>query len=162
MKNRAFLLLGGNTGNRAAFLEQARKEIAEKCGAIVKSSSIYETAAWGKEDQPAFLNQVICIATKMTSAILLAEVLNIEKKMGRVREQKYAPRIIDIDILFFNQEVLVQPGLTLPHPEIQNRRFVLEPLAELLPMKRHPVLHKTIKRLLRDCTDPLEVKKYIS
>ena len=158
--NKVYLLLGGNTGNRMAFMETARKQVEARCGRIVKTSSVYETAAWGKTDQPAFLNQVIAVHTRLSVQELLTTVLGIEKEMGRVREEKYAPRIIDIDILFFNNEVIHEPGLQVPHPEIQNRRFVLEPMTEIAPRKQHPVLGKTMSQLLNRCTDPLEVKKH--
>jgi 2-amino-4-hydroxy-6-hydroxymethyldihydropteridine diphosphokinase len=160
--NQAYILLGGNTGNRFAMLQHAKEQVAQYCGKPIKISGIYETAAWGREDQPAFLNQVIHITTELDAPALLMRILDIEKKMGRVREEKYAPRTIDIDILYFNREVVQLPQLVIPHPEIQNRRFVLVPLQEIAPRKKHPVLNKTTTQLLKACSDPLEVKRYTS
>jgi 2-amino-4-hydroxy-6-hydroxymethyldihydropteridine diphosphokinase len=159
--NRVYLLLGGNTGNRFEMLQNARELVAQNCGNIIKASGIYETAAWGRENQPAFLNQVIYIKTKLEALALLTCILDIERTMGRVREEKYAPRTIDIDMLFFNRAVIHQPQLTIPHPEIQNRRFVLVPLKEIAPRKMHPVLHKTTTLLLKECADSLGVKKQV-
>lgn len=158
--NKAYLLLGGNTGDRLHYLETARKRLETGCGRMLKLSSLYETAAWGKEDQPSFLNQVICIETKLSATELLEAALQIEATMGRTREEKYAPRTIDIDILFFNNGIIDLPGLVVPHPHIQNRRFVLEPMVELSPNKIHPVLHQSMKELLKICPDKLEVKRF--
>lgn len=157
--NRAFLLTGGNLGAREKNLSTAAELLEKYCGKIVRSSSIYETAAWGKTDQPNFLNQVIEIETKLDPEQLMQEILKIEHEMGRVRKEKYGPRIIDIDILFFNDETIQQQDLTIPHPQLQNRRFVLIPLKEIAPDLRHPVLHKTISELLENCTDELNVNK---
>lgn len=158
--NKAFLLTGGNQGNRMETLEKACSIISTTCGVILKKSAIYETAAWGKEDQPAFLNQCLQISTSLTAAELLEKLLSIEKQMGRERKEKYGPRIIDIDILFFNKEIINSSQLIVPHPEIQNRRFALVPLQEIAPRFVHPVLNKTITKLLAECPDPLPVKKY--
>ena len=156
--NIAFLLLGGNLGDREATLAQAREAIGV-LGSISKASSLYETAAWGKTDQPAFLNQALELRTTLSARQLLRRLLKIEKKMGRERLEKYGPRIIDIDILLFNNEVHTYPLLKLPHPELPNRRFALAPLAEIAPDLVHPVLKKTIKEMLEECRDELEVGK---
>lgn len=160
MSNKAYLLTGGNLDDRERNLNKAMELIAEQCGRITASSSLYETAAWGKEDQPPFLNQALELRTELSARQLIRRVLKIEKQMGRVREEKYGPRLIDIDILFFNDEVHNYTLLKLPHPEIQNRRFALLPLAEIAPALLHPVFKKTISELLADCPDQLEVKKY--
>lgn len=157
--NKAYLLTGSNMGNQEEYLEQARQLINQHCGSILQSSHLYETAAWGKTDQPAFLNQAIEIETSLNARQLIRRILKIEKSMGRVRKEKYGPRLIDIDILLFNHEKHDYRFLTLPHPEMQNRRFALIPLAEIAPYKIHPVLNKTIRQLLEECKDELPVKK---
>lgn len=158
--NTAYLLTGGNLGDRVANLRKALERVNEQCGPVVAASSVYETEAWGKDDQPLFLNQALRIETLLTPRQLLRKVLKIEKLLGRVREEKYGPRVIDIDLLLFNQEVHRYPLLKLPHPELANRRFALTPLAEIGAEVMHPVLKKTIKDLLWECKDGLEVKKY--
>lgn len=157
--NETYLLTGGNIGNRLAYLSKTKEEIEKRCGRILKESSVYETAAWGKEDQEAFLNQVLKIETNLDPEELLKTILQIEEYLGRKRELKYGPRTIDIDILFFNEAVINQPSLKIPHPQMQNRRFVLSPLNEIASDKLHPSLHKTIAQLLAECPDPLAVNK---
>ena len=157
--NRAYLLIGGNLGNRKENLLRASALINEQCGQVISSSSFYETAAWGKTDQPSFLNQVLAISTTMTARKLMRRILKIETSMGRIREEKLGPRIIDIDILLFNNEIHDLRFLKIPHPEMQNRRFALAPLAEIDPGLIHPVFKKTIAQLLDECPDNLDVKK---
>lgn len=158
--NKTYLLLGSNMGNSKAQLVTAIKHIANTVGKPLRQSGLYATAAWGNTNQPNFLNQVIIVETKLTAAETLQSILAIEKSMGRIRTVKNAPRIIDIDILFFNKEIIDQPGLIVPHPEIQNRRFVLVPVNELSPQLNHPAFNKTIHQLLADCLDHLDVKKF--
>ena len=157
--NHAYLLTGGNLGNREQSLVTAIELINLNCGTIIKTSSLYETAAWGKTDQPSFLNQALELQTSLNAKQLMRCILKVEKKMGRIRKEKYGPRIIDIDILLFNNEKHNYDFLKLPHPEMQNRRFALLPLAEIARDIIHPVLNKTIKELLIECEDKLEVKK---
>jgi 2-amino-4-hydroxy-6-hydroxymethyldihydropteridine diphosphokinase len=157
--NKAYLLTGGNEGDRFLHMKQARANIEHICGQLLLVSSLYETAPWGKTDQPYFLNQVILVETILNPEALLQAILLIEEKDGRKRTYKNAPRTIDIDILFFNKLIIEQPGLSIPHPRIAERRFVLEPLNEISPEFIHPVLQKPIHQLLRECKDELGVKK---
>ena len=158
--NKAYLLTGSNLGDREEYLARARSLINEQCGTIASASSLYETAAWGKTDQPSFLNQALELETSLNARQLLRRILKAEKIMGRIRDEKYGPRLIDIDILLFNNETYNYQFLKIPHPEMQNRRFALLPLAEIAPDIIHPVLNKTIHELLKECKDELPVKKY--
>jgi len=158
--NKAYLLTGGNIGERESFLAKARQLLQDQCGEITQVSSLYETAAWGNTEQAAFLNQALELQTRLNARQLIRRILKIEKNIGRVREEKYGPRIIDIDILLFNDEIADLAFLKIPHPEMQNRRFVLMPMNEIAAEIIHPVLKKTIAQLLTECPDPLEVKKY--
>lgn len=160
--NTAYLLTGGNMGKREENLALAREAIQAYCGEIKAVSSLYETAAWGKTDQPSFLNQALQIETTLSPRQLLKQILKTEEQIGRKRKEKYGPRIIDIDILFFNQQVFDSPSLKIPHPQIQNRRFVLTPLVEIAPGLIHPVLKKTISELLSATEDQLEVSLFHS
>jgi 2-amino-4-hydroxy-6-hydroxymethyldihydropteridine diphosphokinase len=155
----AYLLIGGNLGDRKENLLTAISLIEEQCGSLTRSSSIYETEAWGKTDQPSFLNQALEISTSLNARQLIRKILKIEKTMGRVRKEKLGPRIIDIDILLFENEIHDLAFLKIPHPEMQNRRFVLTPLAEINSELQHPVLKRSIAELLEECPDNLEVKK---
>ncbi|HEV3250718.1 MAG TPA: 2-amino-4-hydroxy-6-hydroxymethyldihydropteridine diphosphokinase [Puia sp.] len=157
--NKAYLLTGGNEGDRFHHMQQARANIEHICGQLLQVSSLYETAPWGKTDQADFLNQVMLIDTKFNPEELLRAILSIEEKGGRKRTVKNAPRTIDIDILFYNDLILEKPGLSIPHPRIADRRFVLEPLNEISPELVHPVIGKTIRQLLLECKDELRVKK---
>ena len=158
--NQAYLLIGGNLGNREENLARGRKEIETRCGQIKRASSVYQTAAWGKTDQPDFLNQVLEIETKLQAREILDQLLAAEHAMGRFRDEKYGPRIIDMDILFFNDEIIETRSLQIPHPRLQDRRFALVPLAEIAGNKIHPVTGRTINELLADCPDTLPVYKF--
>lgn len=157
--NKAYLLIGGNMGSRLQNLGLAEELIRIRLGNIVQRSSVYETAAWGKTDQQPFLNQALLLHTELEAPELMRRILRIELEMGRERMEKNGPRIIDIDILFFNDLVLDTPQLRLPHPALQLRRFVLVPMAEIAPHLVHPVLHGTITELLEHCPDQLAVQK---
>ena len=155
--NSVFLIVGGNLGNRKKNLQTAATLIDGQVGTIIQSSKIYETEPWGLTDQPAFYNQVHLVKSKLDPQTIIDTILKIEKKMGRVRTIKNAARIIDIDILFFNGEIINEPNLVIPHREIPNRRFVLMPLNEIAPLLIHPVLKKNISELLSTCKDQLKV-----
>ena len=159
MNNGIFLLLGTNLGNRLKNLDTSKQLISKEIGAIERISSVYKTAPWGKTDQPDFYNQVIEIKSEYTPDILLSKILQIENTMGRLRKEKWGPRVIDIDILFFNRIVLNKPGLTLPHPALHERKFALMPMAEIDPEFNHPVFEKSISKLLFECTDNLPVER---
>lgn len=157
--NRIYLLLGSNMGNSKQQLSKATRHISKTIGKVTRQSGLYVTAAWGNTNQPDFLNQVIIAETKLGAIETMQTILGIEEEMGRIRTVKNAPRIIDIDILFFNKEVLNEKMLSVPHPQIPNRRFVLVPLNELSPNFKHPVFQQSIHHLLKICKDPLNVKK---
>jgi len=157
--NKIYILLGTNLGDRFHQLDLARKQLATHVGAIIETSSIYETAAWGVENQPAFLNQAVLIATDLQALECLEITQSIEQKLGRIRLQKWGERVIDIDLIYFNQDIIDLPTLCIPHPFIAERRFVLEPLAEIAPDYIHPVYKKNNVYLLGKCKDDLPVKK---
>jgi 2-amino-4-hydroxy-6-hydroxymethyldihydropteridine diphosphokinase len=158
MKHQAYILLGSNQGNREGFLEQAAELVAVQAGSVAKRSSIYETAAWGKEDQPSFLNQVLLIETSLNPDNLMQTLLNIESQLGRVRIEKMGQRTIDLDILLYDDRAYVSSLVTIPHPALQDRKFVLMPLAEIASAVIHPVFQQTVSSLLDQCADPLPVQ----
>ncbi|HEY1213058.1 MAG TPA: 2-amino-4-hydroxy-6-hydroxymethyldihydropteridine diphosphokinase [Bryobacteraceae bacterium] len=157
--NISYLLIGGNERDRIGTMATARGRIEAAAGAIRRSSALYETAPWGKTDQPDFINQALLLETQLDAPALLKTLLDIEAAMGRQRMERYGSRIIDIDILFFNDAIIRQQSLVIPHPELPNRRFALAPLAEIAPELVHPVLGLSVRELLINCTDPLTVKK---
>lgn len=157
--NQVYLGLGSNLGDRQENLVLARQLISEQIGDIVVQSSIYQTAAWGLTDQNDFLNQVICIATQYQASEVLTKVLAVELSMGRIREVKWGARLIDVDILYYNHAIIAFDNLVVPHPFIQERRFVLAPLAEIAPDFIHPQLKQTNATLLAHCADTSEVIK---
>lgn len=158
--NKIYLGLGSNIGNREENLQTAQRFITEKFGTIISSSSMYETTAWGLTEQNAFLNQVICIETKFLPIVVLQIVLDIEKAMRRIREQKWGARVIDIDVLYHANEVITTENLIIPHPLIQERKFVLVPLCEIAGQFIHPKLQKTNLQLLEICQDLGEIKLF--
>ncbi len=159
-KNTAHLLLGSNLGNREKFIEDALSLIAQRVGEIQLTSSIYETAAWGKTDQPSFLNVAVAVVTTLNPLQLLETVLEIESDLGRVRHEKWGARLIDIDIIFYGNEIInVDQKLQIPHPEMHKRKFVLLPIAEIAQYYVHPILGQNMSELLLNLTDELTVLK---
>ena len=155
-----YLLLGTNMGNRVAQLSRARDEIAKEIGTLCHVSSIYETAAWGNEDQPIYLNQVVWVETPLRPLPLLTEINAIEKRMGRIRVNRWESRLIDIDILYYADEVIDETDLQIPHPRLPDRRFALAPLQEIAPGFVHPILRKTTSELLDQTSDQLAVRLF--
>lgn len=157
---KVYLLLGSNLGDRALLLENAISMIGNEIGEVFARSSIYETAAWGKTDQPSFLNLALGVKSLLSPMELLSGVLAIEKKLGRVRDEKWGARLIDIDVILYSNEVInLGETLKIPHVEMQNRKFVLQPLAEIAADELHPVLKKTVLEMLENLNDTLLVAK---
>ncbi|MFN0014519.1 MAG: 2-amino-4-hydroxy-6-hydroxymethyldihydropteridine diphosphokinase [Saprospiraceae bacterium] len=152
-----FLGLGSNVGDRAANLRAAYDLIHRTIGKVAKRSHVYETEPWGNVDQDTFLNQVIMINTTMDPRELLEAITKIERQLGRVKKEKWGPRIIDVDILFYGKRVIRDKGLDIPHPELHKRAFVLAPLLEIAPDLEHPLLKKAIDQLYMDCEDQSDV-----
>lgn len=155
-----FLLLGGNLGDKEHIFSTGRKRLEEELGKTIRMSSVFETEPWGFQSDDLFWNQVILIGTERSPLDVLKRTKAIELELGRVRGgERYSSRPIDIDLLFYDELVLHTPALELPHPRIIDRRFVLEPLAEIVPDMVHPVFGQTIIELLENCTDTLQVNK---
>jgi 2-amino-4-hydroxy-6-hydroxymethyldihydropteridine diphosphokinase len=155
--NGIYLVIGGNLGDREFYLSNGLSQIAAQIGTVEKVSAVYETASWGNTGLNPFLNQVVYVRSALSARAALEACLQIEQRMGRVRDEKWGSRTIDIDLLFFNDEIIREEHLTIPHPYLHQRRFVLLPLYEIAPTYRHPVLNLTIGELLENCTDTLPV-----
>jgi len=162
--NVVYLLLGSNLDDRSALLEKARQEISSKIGRITRQSSVYESEPWGFHADKAFLNQVIRIESELDPSRILRQILAIETMLGRTRNlgQRYSSRLIDIDILFYNDEIIENDHLVIPHKGIPDRMFTLIPLSELDGSLIHPGSHKTITELIHDCKDQGAVHLYHS
>lgn len=150
-------MLGTNLGNKAQNLQDVTVHLSEQAGQILQSSSVYETMPWGFTDQPSYWNQVLLIQTTLLPQELLQIINTIEKELGRKRRIRWEARIIDIDIIYFNDLVIETDTLSIPHPRIASRRFALVPLAEIAPRFVHPVLGITNQVLLDNCLDTLAV-----
>ena len=164
-----YLLIGSNQGDREALLQQATDLIQLRIGSVVACSHFYETAPWGKfangEEPQNFLNQALKVETFLSPHDALKEALSIEKQLGRLRIDKtadraYSSRPIDIDLIFYDSIVINTPDLTLPHPRMHLRRFVLEPLCDVAPTFVHPVFNKPLNLLLTECIDTCSCSRY--
>ena len=158
--NTLYVLLGGNLGDKKQIFTETRERLSAQIGKIVQQSAVYETEPWGFESEDVFWNQVLVLETCLSPIEILSNAKEIEAMLGRIRKEKqYDSRIIDIDILFFNNQIVSFDNLTIPHPRIQDRKFVLVPLNELVPDFTHPVFGKSMRQMLADCTDNLKVEK---
>lgn len=160
----SYVLMGSNLGDRIIQLSEAERSISQLVGRVIKRSAIYESEAWGMTNTPNFLNQVVSVETALRAEDLLAMLLRIEQDMGRKRMQNvngYRSRTIDLDVLYYGKEQFESPSLTVPHPRIPERRFVLEPMAEIAGDLYHPELKLTQSELLSRCSDPLQVSVFV-
>ena len=156
-KQTIYLHTGSNLGDRVSYLTQACELIETQVGKISKKSRLYETEAWGKENQPDFINQAFEVETELLPEEVLFHVKKIEKEIGRMESKKWHERIIDIDILFYGEEKVSTDNLKIPHPHCHERMFVLVPLMEIAGYFVHPNVSLTIEELYLECKDPLEV-----
>lgn len=161
MINQLFLSLGGNLGNTREIFEGAYPLIEKKIGKISVYSSIYQTEAWGPIPQADFLNQVVLVSTTLKPEACLMELLEIEREFGRERKERWGPRTLDLDILYYSDVVIAESDLSIPHPRITERKFILTPLAEIAPIFEDPVSRKSMVTLLADCTDKSQVNRSV-
>lgn len=160
--HKVFLGLGTNMGNREANLKEAIAQINRSIGEILNVSSVFETEPWGFEAELNFFNMSVEVETSHTPSGVLGAILMIETQLGRIRtETQYSSRVIDIDILFYDDLIMNEITLKIPHPLLHKRKFVLVPLNEIAPDFIHPVLKKSINSLLNSCEDQSEVRKII-
>jgi len=159
--NGVILLLGSNIGDSINILKKANEAIESSIGRIANASEIYLTEAWGYHDQPPFLNQALYVDTDLEPIQVLQNVNTIERSLGRIRLEKWRERTIDVDIIYYNDQIINEPALKVPHPELQKRKFVLVPLCEIDAERIHPVLQITNLELLHKLDDPLKVEKLI-
>jgi len=159
--NKVVMSLGGNLGSVKQTFNNSIIALKERLGELVACSSIYQTKAWGVENQSDFLNQVIVLKTELSPSKVLQLCLAIEKEQGRDRygKKKWHERVIDIDVIFYEDNVIDTTDLKIPHPYLQDRNFVLFPLAEIIPHFKHPILGKTMLELKKCCKDKLQVTK---
>lgn len=155
-----YLLTGSNLGNREQQLMQAVQMLNENTGEVTAQSSFYETEAWGLTDQPDFLNQALELITLLSPQQLIESILKIEKEMGRIRNEKWTARLIDIDMIFYGSRIIKAETLTIPHPFMHERNFVLVPLMEIAADFIHPVFKLSVRELYERCEDRLTVKTF--
>ena len=158
--NLIYLQLGSNLGDRKYLLDSAVSLINTKIGKVSRSSKIYESDAWGVSRQPKYLNQILEVYSNIGCESILKDIHSIEIQLGRVRGKKWQERLIDIDVIFFNDLIIQKTDLHIPHKYMHKRRFVLEPLNELIADYVHPKYNKSIERLLNECTDKHIVREY--
>ena len=158
--NIVFLQLGSNLGDRELLLKDAITEIEDRVGNILECSKVYESTPWRVEGQENYLNQILKVKTILLADDVLLTVLDIEKQLGRVRIEKWGERLIDIDIIFYNDSIIETPELCVPHKHLHERMFVLTPLHNIAPEMVHPKYNKTIEELLKICKDMDLVKEY--
>ena len=159
--NIVFLQLGSNLGDRELLLKDAIIAIENRVGDVVEFSKVYESAPWRVEGQENYLNQILKVRTPLSAYEVLSIVLDIEKQLGRIRLEKWGERIIDIDIIFYNDFIIETPDLCVPHKHLHERMFVLTPLHNIAPEMVHPIYNKTIAELLEMCNDIELVKEYV-
>ncbi|MGY4385102.1 2-amino-4-hydroxy-6-hydroxymethyldihydropteridine diphosphokinase [Pedobacter sp. UYP24] len=159
-KGNVYLLLGSNLGDRMTLLREATREVELQIGKVFAISSYYETAAWGNTEQPSFLNLAVGLNTFLPPFSVLEQALAIEEHLGRIRLEKWGSRLIDIDIIFYDDLIIDNDRLRIPHPEMANRRFVLGPLAEIAPKLIHPISKKSVATMLSEISDNLVISKF--
>lgn len=155
-----YLLLGSNIGNRIKNIDKAKQLIESKIGKISKQSNLYETEPWGEKEQEDFLNQAIEVESKLKPKALMKQIAELEQLIGREETYKWGPREIDIDVLFYGDEMISEVDITIPHPFIHERLFTLIPLKDICPQKVHPIFGATVTELIDMCEDVCEVHEY--
>ena len=158
--NIVFLQLGSNLGDRELLLQGAIVAIEERVGGLVKKSKVYESMPWRVEGQENYLNQILKVKTELQADEVLSVILDIEKNLGRIRLEKWGERLIDIDIIFYNDSIIETAELCVPHKHMHERMFVLTPLHNIAPEMMHPKYNKTVEELFKICTDTEFVKEY--
>lgn len=158
MSTITYLSLGGNLGNTIEIFQNSMEILTKKVGKITQISSLYQTAAWGPIPQNDFINQVIEVETKLSAQELMDILLEIELQQGRVRQERWGPRTLDLDIIFFGEQLISTENLEIPHPRMEDRKFVLIPMVEINPNLIHPISRKSIRQILLECKDECDCK----
>ncbi len=160
MPQRVLLSIGSNLSHRMRRCKEAIEKLRMEEGiTVVRCSSFYETSPWGRKDQPDFINAAVEVETELSPFELLGLVKNMEIELGREEGERWGPRIIDLDIILWEDKIIDNRELKIPHPEMHRRRFVLEPLCEIAPERVHPILGRTVRELLHGCEDTEKVRK---